>query len=189
MNAATRPPITIAIIDDNRLVCEALTAMLGKVSGFVVVPLDFADPVALAATAVQVLLLDAGLSEQDSLRVATTVKNDVPTARVIVMDMLPVNEEISEFVNAGVSGFALKDSSFEEFVATIRAVAAGEKVLPSRMTESLFAQIAKEARSLGTGPATDAVRMTRREHEVIGLIGEGLSNMKSPSGSTSRRTR
>ena len=53
------------------------------------------------------------------------------------MDLIPVNEEIVEFVNAGVSGFVLKDATFDEFVATIRSVAAGGKVLPPRMTESL----------------------------------------------------
>ena len=81
----------------------------------------------------------------------------------------------AEIVNAGVSGFVLKDASFEEFVATIRSVAAGEKVLPPRMTETLFAQIAKDAVHRGD-EVIDDVRLTRREREVIDLIGEGLSN-------------
>lgn len=176
MAGITRPPIAIAIIDDNRLVREALTSMLDRIDEFSVVPFDLVDPAALAATTAQVILLDAGLGDDDSLRVAIRVKQEAPTARLIVMDVLPVSEEIAEYVNAGVAGFAPKDSSFAEFVATIRAVAAGEKVLPASMTESLFAQIAKETRSRAGSLPADAVRMTRREHEVIGLIGEGLSN-------------
>jgi DNA-binding NarL/FixJ family response regulator len=70
----------------------------------------------------------------------------------------------------------MKEASFEEFVATIYAVAAGDKVLPPRMTESLFAQIAKEASNHKAQDVLDDVRMTPRELEVIELIGEGLSN-------------
>jgi len=110
------------------------------------------------------------------LRVAAALRKEAPDARIIVMDLIPVNEEIVEFVNAGVSGFVLKDASFDEFVATIRSVAAGEKVLPPRMTESLFSQIAKEAGAHGRESTLEDVRMTRREREVIDLIGEGLSN-------------
>ena len=61
-------------------------------------------------------------------------------------------------------------------VATIRSVAAGHKVLPPRMTESLFSQIAKAADAQGHAQVLEDVRMTRREREVIELIGEGLSN-------------
>ena len=99
-----------------------------------------------------------------------------PDAKIVVMDLLPVNEEIVEFVNAGVSGFVLKDATFDEFVETIRSVAAGQKVLPPRMTESLFAQIAREAGGQERAHVLEDVRMTRREREVIELIGEGLSN-------------
>jgi DNA-binding NarL/FixJ family response regulator len=79
-------------------------------------------------------------------------------------------------VNAGVSGFVLKDATFDEFVETIRAVAGGQKVLPPRMTESLFSQIAKEIEGRGIKEPLEDARMTRREREVVGLIGEGMSN-------------
>jgi len=75
-----------------------------------------------------------------------------------------------------VSGFVLKDASFDEFIATIRSVATGKKVLPPRMTESLFSQIAKEVDGQEPARVLEAVRMTPREREVIDLIGEGLSN-------------
>ena len=173
------PPIatiSVAIIDDSRLVRDALTAMLNKLADMRVVASAVADTALLVAAKPQVLLLDVGLRDQDSLRLAAALKLEMPDAHVILMDIVPVNEEIAEFVNAGVAGFVLKDASFEEFVATIRSVAGGEKVLPSRMTESLFSQIAKEAVGMGRAELLEDVRMTRREREVIELIGEGLSN-------------
>jgi len=171
-----RDTIKIAIIDDNRLVREALTALLNRLPDIRVVSSDVADSASLAATKPDVLLLDVGLRDQDSLRVAATLRQENPDAKIIVMDLLPVNEEIREFVNAGVSGFVLKDASFDEFVTTIRSVAAGKKVLPPRMTESLFSQIAKEVDGQEPARVLEAVRMTPREREVIDLIGEGLSN-------------
>ncbi len=168
--------ITVAIIDDNRLVREALTEMLHRLPDVRVVASAVVDPEFLAETKPGVLLLDVGLRDQDSLRLAAALRQDHPDAKIIVMDLLPVNEEIVEFVNAGVSGFILKDASFDEFVATIRAVAAGQKVLPPRMTESLFSQIGRVADGPESAQVLEAVRMTRREREVIDLIGEGLSN-------------
>jgi len=173
---ASSGTIRVAIIDDNRLVREALSVMLNRLTDVRVVASEVADSASLIQANPHVLLLDVGLRDQDSLGVAVSLRQANPDAKIIVMDLLPVNEEIREYVNAGVSGFVLKDATFEEFVDTIRAVARGEKVLPPRMTESLFSQIAKEVAELAPAEVLADVRMTRREREVIDLIGEGLSN-------------
>lgn len=168
--------IRVAVIDDNRLVREVLTTMLARVPDLQVVPLDGTHPDWAPEAWPQVLLLDVGLRDEDSLDVAVALKAAHPDSHIIVMDLLPVNEEIVEYVNAGVSGFVLKDATFDEFVTTIRAVAAGTKVLPARLTETLFGQILREAAVAGPDRAVEEVRMTRREREVVDLIGAGLSN-------------
>lgn len=169
--------ITVAIVDDNRLVREALTAMLDRLADVHVVAAGVADETFMDEARPDVVLLDVGLGDADSLRVAGALTKHASAPKVIVMDLIPMNEDIVQFVNAGVSGFVLKDATFDEFVATIRAVAAGGKVLPPRMTESLFSQIAMAAAGpRGHERVLEDVRMTRREREVIELIGEGLSN-------------
>lgn len=169
-------PTTVAIIEDNRLLRETLAAMLGRLPDVRVVATAVADMSLLAAVKPQVLLLDVGLGEHDSLAVAAEFVRAHPDGKVIVMDLIPMHDDIAAFVGAGVSGFVLKDATIDEFVTTIRSVAAGEKVLPPRLTESLFSHIAKD----GGGPASaqlhEDARLTRREREVIDLIGEGLSN-------------
>jgi DNA-binding NarL/FixJ family response regulator len=168
--------ITVAIVDDNRLVREALAAMLGRLSDVQVVAAASANADVLDRATPDVLLLDAGLGDEDSLNVAAAIAKRRSGTKVVIMDLMPTNEDIVQFVNAGVAGFVLKDATFDEFVATIRAVAAGDKVLPPRMTETLFSQIALGGDSRGRERVLEDVRMTRREREVIELIGEGLSN-------------
>lgn len=170
--------ITVAVIDDNRLVREGLAAMLNKLSDIQAVAYAGTDAVGRGAAGPSpcVLLLDVGLGDDESVRVVAALVKQMPDTKIIAMDLMPVREEILELVNAGVSGFVMKDASFDEFVATVRAVAGGDKVLPPRMTESLFAQIVKEAGGHKAQDVLEDVRMTPRELEVIELIGEGLSN-------------
>lgn len=130
----------------------------------------------LKHAAPRVVLLDIGLLEGNCLEVAETVRREMPDAQVIVMDLLPVHEEISQFVNVGVAGFILKDATFDDFVGTIRSVAEGERVLPPRMTGTLFSQIARLAVQRGREAALEAVHMTPRERDVIALIADGMSN-------------
>jgi DNA-binding NarL/FixJ family response regulator len=169
--------ITVAIIEDNRLVREGMTDMLNDLPDVkVVLAATSLESSMLKDTNPRVVLLDVGLQDKNSLRLAETVKKEMAESRVIVMDLLPMHEEIAEFVNAGVAGFILKDATFEDFVGTIRSVAEGARVLPATMTGTLFSQIARVAVSRGREAALESVRMTQREREVIALIAVGLSN-------------
>ena len=169
--------ISVALIEDNRLVRDAFTALLNELPDVkVTAAVPSPDPELLRSARPDVVLLDVGLSDHDSLRVAADLKKELPAAKVIVMDLLPVHEDIAEFVNAGVAGFILKDATFGDVVTAIRSVAVGGIVLPVRMTGSLFAQIARDVHPERRQQALDDVRITAREREVIDLISEGLSN-------------
>jgi DNA-binding NarL/FixJ family response regulator len=174
--------ISVAVIEDNRLVREGITALLNQLPDLRVVAGGDSDAAAALTTiAPQVVLLDLGLRNGDSLRIAEKVRKEFPASKIIVMDLLPVHEDIVEFVNAGVSGFIMKDATLDDLVRTIRSVAEGVNVLPPQMTGSLFSQIARDAVARGRPEALDAVRMTPRERQVINLIAEGLGNKEIAS--------
>ena len=169
--------ITVALIEDNRLLREGMTAMLDALPDVRVV---------LAATSVKaehlrdvnprVVLIDVGLQDRSSLRMARTVKRALADSAVVVMDLLPTQQDVAQFVNAGVAGFILKDATFEDLVATIRSVSTGGRVLPPPMTGALFSQIAEAAVQRGRHEALEGAHMTAREREVIALIAAGMSN-------------
>jgi DNA-binding NarL/FixJ family response regulator len=182
--AAVRPepapaPVFIVLIDDNRLLREGLAALIHSQPGFRVLTAsaDVDEALVKAREAKpDVVLLDFGLADHDSLALTSTVHAEVPTARVIVMGLLPAQEDVADYVRAGASGFIMKDASFDEFVETIRSVAAGAEVLPQALTNTLFSQIARNAVGRSNSRVLEAVRLTTREREVIDLLGEGLSN-------------
>lgn len=172
-------PIALVLIDDNRLLREGITALIRSQPGFKVLAASAdVDEAMKKVREAQpdVVLLDFGLEGHDSLNLTETVTKEVPAARVIVMGLLPVQEDVFEYVRAGASGFIMKDASFEEFFATIRAVASGLQVLPMALTNSLFTQIALNAITKPKARVLEAVRLTQRERQVIDLLGEGLSN-------------
>jgi DNA-binding NarL/FixJ family response regulator len=169
--------ITVAIVEDNRLVREGIAGLLNALPDIRVIAAESSATTAvLGKVAPEIVLLDLGLRNGDSLTVARKLKAGLPESKVIVMDLLPVQEDIVDFVNAGVSGFIMKDATVDDLANTIRAVSGGAHILPPQMTGTLFSQIAREVAGRPRPEAQESVRMTPREREVINLIAEGLGN-------------
>ena len=122
-----------------------------------------------------VILLDLGLGGRGSVEVVREMRATYPETALITMGLIPLQSEILGLVKEGVSGFVLKDASIGDFVASIRAVAAGQKVFPPALTESLLSQIVEDATRKGTVNPAD-VKLTVREREIVDLIADGLSN-------------
>ena len=176
--ASKGPPIPVFLIEDNRLLRDGLTAMLGN-EGLKVIATARSGSEALREVErlrPRVVLLDAALGDRDSLRLVDSVRKIDGAIRIIVMHLLPAREDIVDYVRAGVSGFIMKDASIEEFIATIRSVADGVSILPSPMAGTLFSHVAAQAVSRGKRSLKAAMRMTARERQVTALIAEGLGN-------------
>lgn len=169
----------VLLIEDNRLLREGLKTMLDEQPDLEVVSaVGDADDVVVKArvSKAEIILLDMGLSTQNSLSVAERLKNECPDVRIVVMDLVPTQADIIDFVKAGVSGFVVKDATLDEFLATLRSVAKGQEVLPAQLASSLFSQIVDQAVRHRKASLTASVRMTKREREVIELIADGMSN-------------
>jgi DNA-binding NarL/FixJ family response regulator len=172
--------IKVLLIEDNRLLREGIAAALAGHGDFEVIAAaedgDTAEKMKESGKTPDIVLLDLGLAKTDSLKLMARLSAELPETRIIAMDILPEQDDIIEFVEAGGAGFILKSASLEDYVETIKAVAAGEKVLPTVLTASLFTHIVESALSSGTGIPDSAVQLTSREKEIVELISDGLSN-------------
>ncbi|MFC1552051.1 LuxR C-terminal-related transcriptional regulator [Candidatus Latescibacterota bacterium] len=172
--------INLLIIEDNRLLREGIKAVIQKQPGFNVetAPGNGENILRIIGTQkTDVLLIDLGLPKHDNLEFMINLKAVYPEIKIIIMGLNPIQEEILQFIEAGVSGFILKDATIEDFLDTIRSVADGEKVLPSNMTKSLFSIIINHGiKTYGESKLVQSVRMTNREREVVALIADGMTN-------------
>ncbi|MHB0947810.1 MAG: LuxR C-terminal-related transcriptional regulator [Gemmatimonadaceae bacterium] len=167
--------VTICIVGDNRLSREGLAQSLGAQVGMEVRRTLRASDTALLAgvrPAPDVVLVTASFADRQCLAVVESIVRHAPGSRVAVMDVAPMAPDIAELVQAGVGGFVLQDALLGELVATVRAVAAGERVLPAAMTTALFAQLHLPGDQAAHSPHP----MTRRERDVVVLIAGGMSN-------------
>jgi DNA-binding NarL/FixJ family response regulator len=172
--------IQILLIEDNRLLREGITALLKKQPDMhVVTTVGNGENILemIRKHSPNIVLLDLGLRNQNSLKVVKLVKQNFQETKIIIMDLIPLQADVLDFVQAGVSGFMLKDISVKEFLKTIRSVFKGTRILPPNLTGSLFSQIVEYAVSGSkTSIITESIRMTKRERQVIELIADGFTN-------------
>lgn len=178
--SSEKEKISILVVEDNRLLREGIEIMLKKQSDMkvaatvgngenIMVMIDELNP--------DILLLDLGLRSQNSLAIVKLVKKNFLEIKIIVMDLIPLQNDVMEFVQAGVSGFILKDANVTDFYQTIRSVYKGIKVLPTNLVTSLFSQIVELAiNEAKPSVIIESVRMTKRERQVIELISQGFTN-------------
>jgi DNA-binding NarL/FixJ family response regulator len=172
--------ISILIIEDNRLLRDGIASIIKKQNDMHVVA-TFGNGenvlVMLGKHKPAIVLLDLGLQNQNSLEIVKLSKQQYPETKIIVMDLIPLQADVFEFVRAGVSGFTLKDASIAEFLKTIRSVYQGARVLPPHLTGSLFSQIVDHAiNELKPKAIVESTRLTKREKQVIALIAHGAPN-------------
>jgi len=172
--------IRLLLIEDNRLLREGISALLKKQPDMTVVStVGNGENISMLVKKLKpnIVLLDLGLRSQNSLKIVKLIKQSFQETKIIVMDLIPLQADVFEYVQAGVSGFMLKDINVSEFLKTIRSVNKGARVLPPNLTGSLFSQIVENAiDGLKPSVINEAVRMTKREKQVIALIADGSTN-------------
>jgi DNA-binding NarL/FixJ family response regulator len=171
--------IKILLVEENRLLRDGIKALVNKQADLrTVAAIGGNSDVLLEVQKHRphVVLLDLGLRNRYGPQIVKTLSKELPNVRVVGMGLIPSQLDIVEFVQAGAAGFILKDATIAEFLGTIRTIAQGIKVLPPLLTGSLFTHVIEHALRKGRGELKGAVRMTKREREIVALIADGLSN-------------
>jgi DNA-binding NarL/FixJ family response regulator len=168
-------PITVLVIEDNRLLRDGIVNLLEAQEDIRVVgAVESADKGLrlVEETVPRVVLVDAGLGEQDSHELVERICETEADPRVVVMDFLATQQDVVEFVGAGASGFVLKQSTLDDLLGAIRAVAGGETVIPTDLGGALLSRIAASAGRT----VHDHGPLSELERQVVTLIADGLEN-------------
>jgi DNA-binding NarL/FixJ family response regulator len=171
--------IRVLIADDQRVVRDGLTMLVGLIDGVEVVGAasNGLEAVELAERdRPDVVLMDLRMPELDGAEATRRIRASVPQTQVLVLTTYADDASLFPALEAGARGYLTKEASAEEIEQAIRAVAAGRTHLDPAVQQRLVAA------ALGGQPATPAEPtelpdgLTPREAEVLKLIAAGLSN-------------
>jgi len=174
--------IDVLIADDQAMVRAGFAALLDAHDGIRVTgqAANGAEAVTLSARLdPDVILMDVRMPELDGIEAAKRILGPgYPAAkvpRIIMLTTFDIDDYVYDALQAGASGFLLKDALPEDLVHAVRVVAAGDALLAPSVTRRMIAQFAAQKPRASHGAARLA-ELTEREREVLVLIGHGRSN-------------
>ncbi|WP_439651212.1 response regulator transcription factor [Nocardia panacis] len=173
-------PIKVLLADDERLVRSGFKVLLDLEDDIEVVgeATDGAEAVESALlTRPDVVLMDIRMPRMDGIRATRRIAEIAGLAqvRVLILTTYDTDENVFEALQAGASGFLLKDAGPAELLHAIRVIAAGEALLAPRITRRLIGQFTARRRAALAAEERLAV-LTEREREVLALVGQGMNN-------------
>ena len=175
-----RPPIRVLIADDQRVVRDGLAMLVGLIDGVEIAgtACDGQEAVRLAvAHRPDVILMDLRMPVMDGIAATAQLRDQLPSARVLVLTTYADDDTILPALRAGAHGYLTKDASAEQIEAAIRAVAAGQTHLDPLVQERLVAAVTgPPPQQAAPGAHPLPAGLTTREAEVLTLLAAGLSN-------------
>lgn len=166
--------ITVGLVDDDPIVLSAVASYLSSDPGIVVAATasDGSEAGALAARyAVDVLVMDIRMPDVDGITATALVRRASPRTKILLLTSIDGDDEVRRGLEAGASGFLLKDTTPTALVEAVRSVHLGTSVVsPGPLHRILSAQ-----RTPATGIPLQG-RLSPREREILVLLGRGATN-------------
>ncbi|GIJ44360.1 DNA-binding response regulator [Virgisporangium aliadipatigenens] len=164
--------IRLLIVDDHPIVRDGLRGAFAGADGF-----DVVGEAAHGGEAVEralalrpdVVLMDLRMPGVDGVSAIRTLSTEAPDVRVLVLTTFDTDADVLPAIEAGATGYLLKDAPVEELLRAVRAAARGESVLAPAVLGRLMGRVRKPT----AGP------LSKRELEVLRLVADGSSNREA----------
>jgi DNA-binding NarL/FixJ family response regulator len=174
-------PSRVLLVDDHEMARRGLTAMLATADWVTVVGEagDCASGVAaVAELQPDIVLLDIRMPGIDGLACLDEIKRQQHPVAVVMVTLYDDRRYVLEAIRRGAAGYLLKDASTAEVVATLANVASGQlAVEPQLLREALLTPPEEKAPAGGTSrERAESYAVTPREHDVLRLVADGLTN-------------
>jgi DNA-binding NarL/FixJ family response regulator len=168
--------INVLLADDHAVVRDGLSFIL-RAEGDMAVVASVANgrQAVSRAQALQpdVVLMDITMPELNGIEATALIRESCPEVRVIILSMLGTSEHVFRALQAGASGYLLKESAGQEVVEAVRAVAAGQRYLSPAITDIVVGDYLLRADGNEVSPLES---LSPREREILQLVVEGKSS-------------
>jgi DNA-binding NarL/FixJ family response regulator len=167
-------PARVVIVDDHDVFRRGLARLLAEHDIDVVgQAADGWEALkAVGRLAPDVVVMDLNLPRMSGIEAISQMSVDAPATRVLVLTISADEADVTKAILAGASGYLLKDASIDEIVAGVRAAAAGESLISSKVATTLLEQI----RNTTHADPEHQAELSDREIEVMRLVAEGMDN-------------
>lgn len=164
------PPIRLLIVDDHPVVRDGLRGLFSGDPEFEVVGEAGDGHQALAAlaagTTVDVVLLDLRMPHMGGVDTIRRMRRDHPQVRILVLTTYDTDQDVVAAVEAGATGYLLKDAPRDDLLRAVRSTHAGDAVLAPRVASRLMGRVG----------AQPAAALSARELQVLRLVAGGGTN-------------
>jgi len=170
--------IKLLIAEDETVVRYALAQLLAAEEDIDVVAEAGDGEAAVVRARLQrpdVVLMDLNMPKMDGIAAARQIKEEMPECAIVVLTIYHDDEHLFAAIKAGASGYVLKDAPPEQTVEAIRAAAGGEGFLYASLVSRVLDEFSRISRLRAAAKEVFA-ELTRREMQVLELLGEGLRN-------------
>jgi DNA-binding NarL/FixJ family response regulator len=176
---ATPEPLRVVLVDDHPVYREGLAKLLRECDVDVVAQAGNGEGalVIVEETAPDVVVMDLNMPGMSGVEVTRRLIERTPASRVLVVSVSAQEEDVTEAIVAGASGYVLKDGPVEEVVAGIQAAANGESLISPRIATMLLRRMRLDEPAAVDAAAT-TTPLSDRELQVLRLVAEGKGNQE-----------
>ncbi|WP_329119749.1 response regulator transcription factor [Streptomyces sp. NBC_01465] len=173
--------VRVLIVDDQSIIRSGLRAVLGAYDDVEVAAeaADGAEAVGLARELrPDVILMDLVMPKIGGIEATVQIMRPDDPPRILVLTSFQTDDLVLDALEAGASGFLLKDARPEELIAAVRAVAAGGSAMSPEIMGRLVERAGSRAPAVSDDVREKLDTLTGSEREVLRLIGSGLTNQQ-----------